>query len=345
MDRRVVLGGIAAAIVVAGVAVGVTLALDSSPSPSAKSVRVGHGRSKLHSPKASYLYVTDAHRSTLVPTGTRGEYALTMSGVHPNALYYLDRPGNEVGSTPLQFVLDNFFGKSEDPKPNAAINAVVPGGGDFQSVMGVKVLRASYDPKHSTAHYVVQQLKQGPTEHREHGRTDVVLPRKLNRTALFIDNGDAARTCAGAVWNETFVDSGDTGTNWVTLAIGSYNNWGTDSWYTTPYMWSDQGGLTITDFESDGGFDRGCHAAVTLTITIPGVVTPAFAVVQLTNPWSGSNSATCTLVGVPSTVDLQCLQTSSSVVGGNDMNAIFVVCSNDWQYDGGNDCAHLVANL
>lgn len=161
----------------AAASAGITLALDSDGSKKASS-------------RPSYLYAQDAHNGTLVRHGGPGEYDLTLYGVHPTALQFLDRPGNSVAAISVHQLLRRFFtahGTIGAP-PNAAINALVPEQGNHQYLMGVALLTARYDGSRRTLRFHVRQLKQGAPGVREHGRTDVVLPARFGHTSMFIDD-------------------------------------------------------------------------------------------------------------------------------------------------------------
>src|SRR4051812_23670136 len=156
--RRVL---VASVIVAAAVGAGLTLAFDSSPTrPSGPA-------------KPGYLYALDAHRGTLVRNGGPGEYDLPLFGVHRTAIQFLHRPGNSVSAISVAKLLSRFFtpeGTVSAP-PNAAVNALVPGRGNHQYLMGVTLLTARYDRMHAVLRFHVRLLKQGAPRNRERGRT------------------------------------------------------------------------------------------------------------------------------------------------------------------------------
>jgi hypothetical protein len=197
---------IGAAVVAAAIAVGVTLVVTGSDDNNAprKAASVSTHQAFRTTKAPSTLFASDGHSGTLVPVaGSPGEYTLTVKGVHPNVLYFLDRPGNEVGAMPLQRMLDSFFKKPGVDAPNAAINAIVPQQGDHQSLMGVKLLSAKYDAGRKQVTYRIRASKQGPPERREHGRTDVTLPASFMHPSLYIDDG--GNTCSVSLANYTSI--------------------------------------------------------------------------------------------------------------------------------------------
>ena len=89
-----------------------------------------------------------------------------------------------AGAIGVPRLLQRLFVSGQAP-PNAAINAQVPGRG--QLLMGVRLGAPRFDPRARTLRFRVHSLVQSPRT-RIRGRTDVVLPRRFGRVALFIDN-------------------------------------------------------------------------------------------------------------------------------------------------------------
>lgn len=131
------------------------------------------------------LFALDGRSGTLLPVaGQAGAFDLTLRGVHARALYFQDRPGRLAGAIGVPRLLQRLFVSGQAP-PNAAINAQVPGRG--QLLMGVRLGAPRFDPRARTLRFRVHSLVQSPRT-RIRGRTDVVLPRRFGRVALFIDN-------------------------------------------------------------------------------------------------------------------------------------------------------------
>ncbi len=139
----------------------------------------------------SYLFALDGRSGTLVPVaGRAGTYDLTLASVHARALYFQDRPGRTVGAIGVEPLLRRLFVAGQAP-PNAAVNAQVPRRG--QQLMGVRLGAPRFDARTRTLRFRVRRLRQSPGT-RMRGRTDVVLPRRFGRVALFVDN-----CCAGGL--------------------------------------------------------------------------------------------------------------------------------------------------
>jgi hypothetical protein len=310
------------AIVLAGAAFAVGLLVsDDGGAPAKAAPRPAAPTAHAASPAREILFAHDADAGSLVPVADDSRlYDLKLTGVHPNALYFADRPSRLVGATPLAHMLSGFFGKpGKSALPNAAINAIDPTSGQ-QTVMGAELLSAQYSPKTATLTYRIRTLPQGPPDVQEQGRTDVVLPASLGQTSLFID--DSYRSCAVLVSNETMENA----------TYSSQTRYTHDDWTTAPSDARAGGGplnaagviFPSTDLEwgSESGFDRGCWNNATFTFASYGSFT-----VSVSDPWSGSNSATCTFTGVPG---VECLRLAapygSPVWGGDQLSAQFSVC-------------------
>ncbi len=177
----------------------------------------------------SYLFALDGHAGTLVPVaGRSGTYDLTLARVHARALYFQDRPGRTVGAIGVQRLLRRLFVAGQAP-PNAAVNAQVPGRG--QLLMGVRLGSPRFDARTRTLRFRVHSLVQSPRT-RIRGRTDVVLPRRFGRVALFIDNccqdGLGGPASSVAVLNTSALALSVSVNNGATFTIpgtGPYLNW------------------------------------------------------------------------------------------------------------------------
>jgi hypothetical protein len=323
--RRTVLISLLAVALAGGAFVVGLLVSDGGGSPAAAAPQGGTATARATRPTArpprALLFAHDADAGSLVRAAEgEGLYDLKLTGVHPSALYFADRPARIVGATPLARMLSGFFGKPEKGDlPNAAINTVDPTSGK-QMVMGAELLSAQYSAKAGTLTYRIRALPQGPADAREHGRTDVVLPATLGQTSLFID--DSYRSCAALVSNETM----------ETATYSSQSLYTHDDWTTAPSnarVGNDSvnaAGVvfpsTYLEWGSESGFDRGCWNNATFAFASYGSFTIAVA-----DPWSGSNSASCTFKGVPG---VECLRQAAPygnpVWGGDQLSAQFSVC-------------------
>lgn len=307
-----IIGALSAAVIV----LGVLLATDGGTTTKVVQAAV---LAKTGTHAKSFLWTQDAHSGTLVPAGSKGEYDLTLSGVHPNALYFVDRPGAEVGVIELGKLLGGLFDKPGSAPPNAAVNALVPQRGNHQFTMGVTLLKASYDKAHQTVRYHVRALPQGPASRQEHGRTDVVLPRTFSHTSVFIDNG--YHTCGASITNLT--NAAITERSWP----NNLGKWSTDSW--DPYPPGNgpapnDGGAW--SYSTDGGGSDGCHNWINLQYG-GGTIQ-----VSLTNPYSGSNTPNCDVNETDSNYQFKCGYYGYSTVGGNNMSVEFFICSDSPTY-------------
>ena len=144
-------------IAMAGVAVAVGLVVSDGGGAAAMAAGPG-GKVSRKAPK-EILFAHDAKAGSLVRVaGTRRLYDLKLTGVHPSALYFADRPDRLVGSVPLSRMLAGFFAEpGKTVPPNAAINAIDPPTDD-QLLMGVELLSAKYSVKTATLTYRVRTL-------------------------------------------------------------------------------------------------------------------------------------------------------------------------------------------
>ena len=134
MKLRTILS-VVTAIAVAGVAVGAGLVVSEGGGAATLAARPGVKPKR--KPPRELLFAHDAHAGSLVRVaGTTRLYDLKLTGVHPSALYFADRPSRLVGATPLAHMLAGFFAKpGKTVPPNAAINAIDPRTG-HQVLMG-----------------------------------------------------------------------------------------------------------------------------------------------------------------------------------------------------------------
>jgi hypothetical protein len=309
-----------AAIVLAVVGLGSS---DKKSPVKSSAVKVPHAAQATH-PAHQFLYSLDAHNGTLVSSGKKGEYTLTLKGVHPSVLYFADRPNREVGVMSIAQFVAGLFHKPGAASPNAAINALVPQWGSHQYTMGVTLSQPKYDRATQTIRYHASQLPQGPSSRREHGRTDVTLPKTFSHTSLFVDSGGLQ--CAA--WVDNYAN--------VTIPEQSWPNnagkWSSDDWTTYPPNPGPDAGDgqghsgDNWSYGSEGGSLRGCHNWVNFNLPDGGTMT-----LSLSNPWSSSRTITCD-VNTPSG-QFRCgwIQSTSST-SGDALNVNFVICSDNPQY-------------
>jgi len=176
-------------------------------------------------PASSVLFALDAREGSLAPVkGKKQTYNLTLRGVDKIALSFDDRPGKTVGTIRVKSMIEKLFLKGQAP-PNAAVNADVPG--TKQALMGVRLGSPRYSSRTRTLRFRVQELIQRKGSRGERQRTDVVLPRRFGRTALFIDN------CCGAAQAVTVFNTNvlgltvqvNNGPQFSIAGTGAYSGW------------------------------------------------------------------------------------------------------------------------
>jgi uncharacterized membrane protein len=67
-----------------------------------------------------YMFVQSAHSGSLIPVEGEMNYTLTLEGVAPQTIAFLDRPERVVAQVSMQKFLDGLGFSPENP-PNAAI--------------------------------------------------------------------------------------------------------------------------------------------------------------------------------------------------------------------------------
>ena len=92
---------------------------------------------------------------------------------------------------------------------------------------------------------------------------------------------------------------------------------------------------TILEWGSESGFDRGCSNSATFVLGSYGSVT-----ISVADPWSGSNSYSCTWTGVPG---IRCLRLApgygNPVWGGDSLSAQYDLCMVKGYFTGARDGA------
>jgi hypothetical protein len=224
----------------------------------------------------SLLYVQNAGSGSLI-----GGH-LTLQDVDPNALYFSDRPRRIAGVLTVPEMLRSLgFGKKGEPDPNAVLQVETAAGTD---ALPVELLRPRYEGTQNQLSFAVHRLKAALTTSltpfrakldRFGDRLDGTMPQHFGRASLFIDDG--GNDCEFDLKNNLTVPLSLFGTGHNTR----------DSWETHPPSTIPPGQTAFWDDE--GGFARGCSADVTYQ-------TPEGQNINLdaTDPYSGSNSASCT---------------------------------------------------
>jgi hypothetical protein len=314
---------LAVPLILVGVGIGALLrSTDSSPSStralSGIAVRF-RGKPVPHH-KTNYLFTLDARTGALTPEGG-GRYRLDLANVHPSALYFTDRPVRQVGTVDPQRLFTGLLDSGHDP-PNLAINATNPKTGR-QEVMGVTMTSARYDAAAHTASFEVKALPQGPAPRREHNLTDVVLPKSLAHTSLFIDDS-TQHTCTVSIMDMT-------NTN---MSLESASKWDTDSWtnnISPQSTWSlGTGNWASVQYASEGGLFRGCGNSTTWTGTSPdgnGLT----VTITVADPWSGSNQYSCEVDSADGAPFRCGLDADSQSIGGDDLNVQVDICADGQQ--------------
>ena len=165
---------------------------------------------------AMRLYSQDAERGSLVATGQRGEYLLTLRGVKPRALWFDDLPGNRQGAISNGRLLGRLFGGANG-RVNAAVDAWDPRRRD-DVVMGVELLGGRWDAERRVLRYRVLDLAAADPD--SSARVGATLPRRFSEAGVFIDG--VAEEEIGKVFVEdaaggSFRPAGKGGLHWLTL--------------------------------------------------------------------------------------------------------------------------------
>ncbi len=102
-----------------------------------------------------WLVVQTFDAATLTPGPTAGAYTLTLTGVHPMALAFTDRPQRLVAYVSTAEFAQTVTNAQADPI-NATLVAPLPDGGEAMVV--VELLDATHDATASTVTYTVTVL-------------------------------------------------------------------------------------------------------------------------------------------------------------------------------------------
>jgi hypothetical protein len=286
-------GTLVAAILVASVAV-----IGSAPAGAQKRDR------------ASALFVVNANGGTAA-AASGGEFALQITGVDPDALFFTDRPARDTGVIGVGRML-SVLSDGEVAAPNGVVE--VYAGEQGPVALAVELGDLAYDEASGTLAAQARRLKRTKGSRLAHydDRLDRALPETFGNVALFIDSSPVGSTnfCRTQVQNYTAQD--------VTLT--DQFKWGTDVWDPPP----PSDGFTldpgsISTWQSDGGFARGCGNSTTWQVE-DGTTFHT----SITDPYGSSpNSITCTSSdpsGHPCQLDTQ------STTRGASIDAIYYLC-------------------
>ena len=322
---------VAGAIVLAGTAIAIALAV-RTPSHGTSGARP-RVAGRVAVPHRSYLFAQDAHAGTFLPVpGRSGVWDLTLTHVHPDALYFTDRPFRQVGTASLEKLLRGFFAKKGGGPPNAAINSLIPALG-HQELMGVELLSYRYDKAAGTLVYRVRGLHEA-ADRRQHGLTDVVLPKQLGHTSVFVDDA-SPRSCTAMLFNGLPAQ----------LSLSAQAKSSGDSWWhspseVTPLPAITDGADPPSIFWNSNDQTDSCSNVSVWTIPNLGTLT-----VSVSDPWEHGNSWSCTFTpaaGVPAD-EVECpLYAQPQWLSGDDLEVHFLVCSSYYQLVGMASCYTLL---
>ena len=305
--ERPIRGGMATTVVallVAGAAVAALVAvLLTAGGSGAHRVRLAPPADRFAAPAhiPSRLFGQDAHAGTFLPAGSPGEYLLALTGVHPNAIWFQDRPGRAAGTLSVARLLGAFFTpKRPQSRPNAVVNVLDPAVG-HQRQMGVTILSARYDRARATLDYRVRALRQT-------GSPEALLPRAFSHTSLLIDDL-YDHTCTAGIWDLS-----------GSATLSSTWSRGSDTWLISPPKSYSGNGI---DWRTQGDDAHpGCGNTVAYTVDFGDG--PATVSVNVADPYDSGNYWSCTVTGNP---NVQCVGPGSAdILGGNQISIDFMIC-------------------
>jgi hypothetical protein len=146
--------------------------------------------------EVTYLFVQQARAGTFVPVpGEEGRFALTLTGVTPQTIYFSDRPQRIVGQAAMQPFLDALCHDDANP-PNAAL--VILEGDEQEDVVVVELLDPAYDPAAATLRYTAKIMEEpGHSLAVYNERHDGRVPESFGAASLFIDDcEDVVAACS-----------------------------------------------------------------------------------------------------------------------------------------------------
>ncbi len=262
--------------------------------------------------QASALFVVNSSGGTAAaPEGST--FALELTGVDPDALFFTDRPARDTGIIGVERMLA-LLDDSDEGAPNAVVE--VFGGEQGPLALAVELDDPVYDAAAATLTYEAKVLKRTKGSRLRHydDRLERDLPDSFGRAALFIDTSPFGSTnfCGVKVQNYTEQN--------VTLT--DQFKWSSDTWDPAPPGNGFDLGLgSVSSWQSDGGFARGCGNSTTWQQD-DGTTFHT----SVTDPYGDDpNSISCTSSdpnGHPCHIDPQ------SVTRGASISIVFYFCDN-----------------
>jgi hypothetical protein len=269
----------------------------------------------------SLLFSHEAARGTAAPvSGKPGEWNITLRGVPGRALAFEDRPGRLSASVRVNSMLMSFFGSREVP-PNASLSLTTRPG-KRPALLAVELLNGRYDAKRDILRYRVRKLVSA-------GKA-VRIPRRFSAAAVFIDDVAGTRECNVNLSGGRSYDQGAPPLKLTGWDKSSHNSW-------TPFPPQQLSGYTATfDPNSDNppGFYAVGWGSFQGILTFRGCTNTAIygdqygsVAVKVSDPWSGSNSYSCTTGG-----NYVCFgPLGGSRLGGDYLKVNYAVCATNDQ--------------
>ena len=208
--------------------------------------------------KAEALFVVNGNGGTAGAVNG-GTFPLAVTGVHPNALFFTDRPVRDSGFIHVDGMLD-VLGRGTSGPPNGAIEVL--NGDQGPVVAAVELTDTKYDAATATFRAQAKILPNTPGPHLQHYNKRHLaqqLPSTFGQAALFIDTAPFGSTnfCEIQAYNDS---SGN-------ASLNATSHWDTDSWDPPPpnvsYVLPSGNHAT---WQSDGGFARGCGTSADWTL-------------------------------------------------------------------------------
>jgi hypothetical protein len=262
--------------------------------------------------RAKILFVLDATGGTAGAQDASGAFALTITGVDPNVLWFTDRPARDTGLMSVQRMLKMLAGSDGGAAPNIVVEADAGERGPQAVALELDDLR--YDAGTATLQARARSLKTVGGQRLRHYRRRLAttLDPAFGRAAIFVDSAPFGSTnfCGVNVVNSTGVP----------VTLSDQFKWDSDTWDPAPpgngYVLSPPQSV---GWQSDGGFARGCGNSTTW-VEDQGTTFH----VSVTDPYGDSpNSISCTSSdpeGHPCHVD------TGSTTRGPDINVTFYFC-------------------
>ncbi|MBJ7520778.1 MAG: hypothetical protein JHC84_13865 [Solirubrobacteraceae bacterium] len=271
----------------------------------------------------SLLFSHEAANGTAAPvSGKPGEWNITLRGVPGRALAFEDRPGRLSAPVPMTTMLRSSFTAGGVP-PNASLSLTTRPG-KRPVLLAVELLNGRYDGKRDTVRYRVRKLASA-------GKA-VQIPRRFSAAAVFIDDAGSARSCTVHLSGGRSFDQ-----NAPNLQLTGQDKSSHNSWTPAPPQQLSGWSATSGPFNDDpGGFFAVTWGTFQGILTFRGCTNTAIygdqygsVTVNSSDPWSGSNSYSCTTTG-----SYVCFGPSpgfNSHLGGDSLEVYYAVCATNDQ--------------